>query len=116
MRLNAPYLFPMGGFGKKHKQRTYVREWRDYRRLSQAALSERIGVAQATLSKLERGQIGYTQPMLEALADALSCSPADLIMRDPSQSNGLWTLINGLSDADRAQAAQIIETFKRRAS
>jgi hypothetical protein len=54
--------------------------------------------------------------MLEALADALSCSPADLIMRDPSQSNGLWTLINGLSDADRAQAAQIIETFKRRAS
>ena len=40
-------------------------------------LAERIDVTAGALSQLERGDTGYTQPMLEALVEALSCEPAD---------------------------------------
>ncbi len=37
------------------------------------------------ISQLERGRTSYTQPMLEALGQALHCSPADLIVRTPDE-------------------------------
>lgn len=68
---------------KPSKPRHYVREWRQYRNLTQEQLAERIGKTHGAISQLERGLTDYTQGMLEALAYALSCEPSDLLGINP---------------------------------
>jgi transcriptional regulator with XRE-family HTH domain len=99
-------------------RRIFVREWRKHRGLTQEALAARVGVSQETISRLERGSIAYTQSMLEALADALACEPADLIMRDPSRADAIWTIWDQIPVQQRDQAAKVLEAFvpRRKAS
>lgn len=61
----------------KTKRRTFIKQWRLDRKLTLERLAERIEVTAGALSQLERGDVGYTQPMLEALAAELRCEPAD---------------------------------------
>jgi transcriptional regulator with XRE-family HTH domain len=64
-------------------RRTFFREWRDYRGLTQEQLAERLGTTKGAVSKIENGTSRYNQSSLEAWAEALSCEPADLISRPP---------------------------------
>lgn len=75
-------------------RKIYIREWRKYRGLTLVRLAERVGMSQPSLSRIERGDQPYSQPVLEALADALSCEPADLIGRLPGAPSELTLLIN----------------------
>jgi hypothetical protein len=55
--------------------------------------------------------------MLEKLAFALLCEPADLIMRDPNSDS--WTILDevrGLPDADVHRIAAIIQAMRRTGS
>jgi hypothetical protein len=56
----------------------------------------------------------YTQDLLELFAEALQCEPADLIIRDPSDPAGIWS-ISGISSrpVERAQVVEIAKTLKR---
>lgn len=96
---------------KPAKPRHYVKEWRKHRGLSQEALAERIGKTHSAISQLERGKIDYTQGMLEALADALMCEPADLLMRDPSQEQMIWSLWETLNEVERKQTVRFIQAI-----
>lgn len=101
--------------GKKKKLRaTFIRDWRKYRGLTLEALSSRINMTTSNLSKTERGDQAYTQPVLEALAEALSCSPADLIMRPPGAKNDLLALVEGLDRDAQEQAVAVIKALKKR--
>ena len=71
-------------FRARNSPRHFIRQWRIHRGYTQERLAEIVGVPHGALSQLERGLVNYTQPMLEALAEALRCEPADLIARDPS--------------------------------
>lgn len=64
-------------------RKTYFREWREFRGLSQEALAEKLGTNKSGVSKIENGQNYYNQSSLEAWADALGCEPSDLISRPP---------------------------------
>lgn len=59
-----------------------IREYRKRANLTQEELAARIGMTDGNLSKLERGQVGYTQYHLETLAREFGCRPADLISDD----------------------------------
>lgn len=99
---------------KKGPPRHFVRAWRKHRGYTLEQLAEIVGVTHGALSQLERGEVNYTQPMLEALADALACSPADLIMRDPSSP--IWSIMDNLSAMpleQQAQIAEIVQTFRK---
>ena len=96
---------------KPPKARHFVREWRKHRRLSQEALAERIGKSHSAISQLENGRIDYTQGMLEALADALSCDPADLLMRDPTQTESLWSIWDQIKPENRVQAMRMLKAL-----
>lgn len=91
----------------------HLRAWREYRGLSQETLAARVDSTAASISRLENGRQPYSQPLLEALADALGCTAADLIMRPPTANEGLNTVIAGLSDAQRRQAETIIRALKQ---
>lgn len=95
----------------KTKRPTFIRAWRKHRGLTLERLAERIDVTAGALSQLERGDTGYTQPMLEALAEALTCEPADLLMRDPKAENGLFLVWSKIPKADQARAIEVLKAF-----
>lgn len=102
---------------KKSKRRpTFIKEWRKHRGLTQEQLAERLGLTQATIARIERGEISYTQPVLEAMADALRCEPADLIMRDPTHHGSIWSIWDQIPATERDQAAKVLQTFIKKAS
>lgn len=98
----------------KTRRVTHIRAWRKYRDLTLERLAERVGVTPSSLSQLERGDIAYTQPMLEALADALNCDPADLIARPPGYETGLSLIWSQIPDGDRAKALDVLRAFTKK--
>lgn len=97
----------------------FVREWRKHRGFTQEQLAERIGVSVGLISQLETGRVAYTQSTLEGIADALSTSPASLIMRNPVDDSAIWALEEQLAKAtpdQRRQAFAIVETLLKTGS
>lgn len=94
-------------------QRHFIKQWRKFRGYTQVQLAERIGIDKTYLSKIEGNKRRYDQPFLEAAAEVLRCAPADLIMRDPSDPEGLWTIYDSLTPVERRQVVEIAKTIKR---
>lgn len=117
----------MAGMGTRVKSRVkepqrrrhFIKEWRKHRGMTQERLAAEIGVAVSTISQLETMKQGYSQPTLEAIADALDCEPADLLMRkppnkdDPDPDNGMWSIWENLDLETRNQVVEIVKTFKK---
>jgi len=104
---------------KTPRRPTYIKAWRTYRNgMKQDKLVERLEneagyiISTGQLSRIERGQQPYTQDLLEALATVLSCSPADLIMRDPNNEDAAWSLLESLKPTERQRAVKMIELLK----
>ncbi|UXN69929.1 helix-turn-helix domain-containing protein [Devosia neptuniae] len=95
--------------GTRHRH--FIREWRTYRGLTQEMLAERLDISKASLSRLETGKQPYTQDMLEALAEALMCEPADLIMRDPTSQDAIWSIWENASPAQRTQITTVVKAL-----
>lgn len=93
---------------------TFIRQWRTYRKLSLVQVAERVSeltgksMTHATLSRIETGKIAYTQPVLEAIADALACTPADLLMRNPEDKSAPWSILDQLRKADPATVNRVV--------
>lgn len=101
---------------RKKYRTTFIREWRKHRNLTIEKLATRIGMTTSNLSKTERGAQAYTQPVLEAVAEELNCSPADLIMRPPHAGNELLTLISALEKEQQEQAVAVIKALTTRSA
>jgi transcriptional regulator with XRE-family HTH domain len=98
---------------KPTNRRHFIREWRKHRGLTQPQLAERIGVSVSSISQLETYKQGYSQATLEALADALNCEPADLLIRDPLSREGIWSIWESLEQPAREQVTEIAKTFRK---
>lgn len=97
----------------KTKRRTFIRDWRKFRRLTLEQLAGRLDVTAGALSQLERGDVSYTQPMLEALAVELRCEPSDLIMRAPQSNQALQLVWDQIPEAERPRALHLLEAFAK---
>lgn len=89
---------------------TFLRHWRKHRNLTQEAAASRIGIDRTTLGKIERARVPYDQALLECAADAYSCEPADLLMRDPKSP--IWTLLDTVRKLPSDQQKQIAGIIK----
>jgi transcriptional regulator with XRE-family HTH domain len=98
----------------KTRRATHIRAWRKERGLTLERLADRIGVTPGALSQLERGDVAYTQPMLEALAEALACEPSDLISRPPGTESGLQLVWSQIPIEDRAKALDVLKAFAKK--
>lgn len=109
---------------KRHVyQRAFIREWREYRKMTQEQLAFAVGTylsereladgyTHATIGRLENGLVRYTQPVMEAIADALRTNVASLITRNPlADPEGLWELWDGAGAADKAKIVEIAKTI-----
>ena len=101
---------------KPSKPRHFVRQWRKHRMLTIEQLAERVGVTHGAIGQLERGEVNYTQPMLEAIAEALMCSPGDLVSRDPASTDSIWLVWSQANEAQRDQIVKIAETITQKRS
>lgn len=70
-----------------------------------------LGTTHATLSRIERGLLPYSQPLLEATADALGCAPPDLLIRDPADPDGIWAIWDRATPAQRRQIVEIAKVL-----
>lgn len=94
--------------------RTHLREWREYRLLTQEQAAERLNVSRTLLSKIENAKSPYTQGFMEAAAEAYGCDVADLIMRDPRSP--VWSIydsLKALPPAAQEQVGEIVKTFRK---
>ena len=94
---------------KPARRRTFFRQWREFRGLTQEQLAERVETSVPSISRLENGTQPYTQDTLEALAEALNTDPASLLMRDPSNPEAIWSLWDRAKQDER----QLIEELAR---
>lgn len=56
-----------------------IREIRESKGLTEAALADLVGTSQATIHRLETGERKLTEDWMRAIAKALEVTPADLI-------------------------------------
>jgi plasmid maintenance system antidote protein VapI len=101
---------------KRRFKRTFIREWRKHRGLTLEKVADRLDMTPGHISMLERGQRGYTQETLEALASALQTDVASLLMRNPSDPDAIWSIWDQAKPAQRRQIVAIMTTVVKSAA
>ena len=89
----------------------YLKQWRVHCGLSQQALADRLNTTKGYISELERQKRPYNQGLLESLAYALMCEPVDLLIRDPLEPEGVWSIWDKIPPKEREQAARVLSSF-----
>lgn len=96
---------------------TFLKQWREFRDLTQEQLAEKIGQTGSSISQLERGKQGFGDKTLADLAAALECSPVDILAFDPKQPNSFWPLFHAaerLKGPMRQQLYNVLAAFMGR--
>lgn len=100
--------------------RHFLRKWREHCRLTLAevdlrmealAVDARTGTTHGNLSRIERGEVPYNQVLLESLAKIYETDPASLIVRDPSQPDPIWTVLDRIPASQREQLSDVMRAF-----
>jgi transcriptional regulator with XRE-family HTH domain len=95
--------------GPKKPVGHFIAEWRDFRGLTQDMLAERLGTSKASISRIESGKQPYSQPFLEACAEALTTDAASLIMRNPADKEAIWSIWDQAKPGQRKQIVSAAE-------
>jgi transcriptional regulator with XRE-family HTH domain len=94
---------------KPDRRRIFLKEWRKYRNLTQEQLADRVGWSVGNVSQLEQGKQGYSDEGLALLAEALNCTPGQILDVDPTNDEAIWSL---WERAQPGQRATLIEVAK----
>jgi transcriptional regulator with XRE-family HTH domain len=71
----------------RRRRRHFIKEWREFRGLSQEELAHMVGTTKANISRIENLTQGYTQDGIEAIADALATHVSLLLTRPPNEND-----------------------------
>ena len=96
---------------RKHRRRTFIRQWRNHRGLTQERLASRLGMSKTQLSRIEISEQPYSQDFLEACAEELQTEPASLLMRDPGDPEAIWSVWDLANPGERRQIVEIAKTL-----
>lgn len=118
---------------QKPHPKHFLREWRKHHGLSIDALIDRIkanvedrvlaegeegdmkrlGLSQPNISRIERGDIPYNQTILELIAEVYGVDAASLIIRNPTDPDGLWSIYDQIPAPQKPVALRVLEGFKK---
>lgn len=99
------------------RKRTYIRAWREKRGYT---LDDMVGrlellgakMTGASLSRIERGIQPYSQDVLEAIAEALDVTAADLIENNPEVPEAeILDMVRHLDERQRRQAESVLKAM-----
>lgn len=95
-------------------QRTFLRDWREHRELTQEQAAEKLNISRALLSKIENAKSPYTQGLLEQAAEVYQCSVADLVAHSPAApAFSIVEKIHALRKDQQQHVVEIVKTFDR---
>lgn len=90
----------------------HLRAWREYRKLTQAELAEKVGTNQNMIAYLESGDRALSAKWLRRLAPHLKTTPGHLLDHDPSEMSAdildIWSAADGLQRRQIADIARAI--------
>lgn len=90
-----------------------IRKWRMAKGMSQVKLAKAIGETKQTVWKYESGTVtNIPLAKVEAIAEALSCEPAQLLGWEPGESRPSGILAEESSPYLTAKEAELLEKFK----
>ena len=110
----------------------FLREWRKAAGLSlqgvrdkaEALFSDRvvaegedvdlnkIGLSHSTLSRIESFKVPYNQRLLEVLAEVYGTDVPSLIMRNPEDPEGIWSIYDQIPASQRVVALRMLSGLK----
>lgn len=93
---------------------TFIRQWREDRGYSLEQLGEMVGITHASLSRIERGLQPYGQKLLEAIAEALRTDVPSLLMRNPTDPEGIWSVWDQAKPGEKSVIVDLARTILRR--
>ncbi len=97
----------------KNNGPNHLKAWREFRKMSQEELGERVGTSGSTISMLELGERGLSAKWLRKLAPALNTTPGHLLDHDPAAlDNDVIDIWVNISERDRAQALRVLRSFR----
>lgn len=88
------------------RNRNFLRQWREYRGLTQEQLAEKAGMAVSNISQFERMVQGYSTEGLAAWAKALVCEPYHILSVDPTK-DAIWPIWERAKPAEREQIVRL---------
>lgn len=92
LRLGETVAMPPIAKPKRERRPNFLRAWRKKLNMTLEAVGEEVGMTGPNLGRIEKGEVPYSQDLLEQLADIYGCEVADLLIRDPSDPEGMWSL------------------------
>lgn len=70
-------------------------------------VADHLHMSHSQLSRIETFKQPYNQELLEALAELYMCDVVDLLIRDPSDPEGMWTIWDQAKPGERRRIAAI---------
>ncbi len=104
------------------KQRSYfpvehhLKDWREFRRMTQPVLAEKADTDKSVISLLENGGMQMTDTWARKLAKPLRTTAGFLIDYHPDDlPTDILDAAWGVSEEQKPQVIEILKTFKKRA-
>jgi transcriptional regulator with XRE-family HTH domain len=95
------------------EERNYLRQWREWARLSQDELASKAGTTKSVISLLENEKRPLSSKWLRLFAEILGTRPGYILDIDPTEMDkDVFEIWMNLSTEDRTQALRILKTFK----
>jgi len=99
------------------RKQTYIRAWREKKGYTLDQMVGRMEIAGvpttgATLSRIERGKQPYSQDIIEAIAEALGVTVAQLVEDNPEiPSSPVIDFVRHLTQKEAAQAEAVLRAM-----
>ena len=94
--------------------RHFLRAWRKYRGKTLEQVADHLHMSHSQLSRIERFVQPYNEELLDALADLYMCDVVDLLIRDPLDPEGMWTIWRQAKPAERQQIRDVAAALIRK--
>ena len=98
----------------KARSKVFIKEWREFRKLTQDDLAEELGSTKTSVSRLERGEQALTIDVLDELARILKTTRLAILSRAPGEDDDVHAAWERAKPADKRRIIEIYTTMKKR--
>jgi transcriptional regulator with XRE-family HTH domain len=93
----------------------YLREWREFRKMTQDELADAVGTSKSVISDMERDKLQLSPKWARRFAPILRTQPGYILDHDPADlDNDIIDIWAHIPDDEKDQARRVLETFTRR--
>lgn len=115
-----------------NRPKHYLRQWREHAGLKLTDVREaaaeifadrivaegeevdlgKIGLGHSTLSRIENFKVPYNERLLEVLAEVYRTDVPSLIIRNPADPEGIWSIYDQIPEPQKPTALKVLSGFR----